>query len=83
MEASINFYDPLAWFPPTNCYPTKDDVMRFYMSRIKTQKDRKGVIIELATFVREIWEKGDGCPKKLDYIVDQFNELFAIYRNYH
>ena len=60
MEASINFYnDPPAWSPPTNCYLTNDDVMRFYMSRIKTQKDRKVVVIELATFVRFLPNLGE------------------------
>ena len=60
----MDFYnDPLPWTPSRILYPTNDDVVRYYLSRVTKKNHVKNVTIcQLAEFVRGIWEEGDGCP---------------------
>ena len=91
----MSFYnDSGPWTPPNNSYPTWDNVMRYYMSRvhspglgpvskrtIQTSPDK--VINDLALFCISAWESGDGCPKKLNAVKDQFNpKVFHVYQKY-
>ena len=58
------YYDKEYWSPPTNSYPTWDDVCRFISSR--TSNSPRLTVTEatqqMATFVGDIWLAGDGCP---------------------
>ena len=69
----MEFYtDKNAWTFPPNQYPTWDDCMRFYMSRIQENMSQKAIIQSLAEEVEKIWKSGDGCPKSVSSIVTQF-----------
>ena len=64
-EAHDPFYsDNKPWSPPRISYPTWDDVVRFYVSRSDNRSLPSDVIQELALFVHDIWEKGDGSGSK-------------------
>ena len=75
------FYaDTEAWFPPMNCYPTWDDVTRFYFSRMSHGKgiSSSEVKRELAEFVHE-----DGCPMAVKNIIIQFEtKVLSEYKKY-
>ena len=61
---NLHFYnDPLPCEPPRDCYPTNDDVMRYYINHIKADHDRNAVKPDLALFFKDILEKGNGIPK--------------------
>ena len=82
-NTNLDFYnDPLPWEPPRDCYPTKDDVMRYYMSHIKVNRDRNAVKRDLAVFVKDIWEKGNGIPKSYLRIKEQLDGLYRTYFRY-
>ena len=70
------------WDFPTNCLPTNDDVIRFYISRIKLKNNSKTVKFELGALVNKIWESADCCPVAKQHIVKKFEALFAIYKKY-
>ena len=79
-----SFYkDVSLWDFPTNCLPTNDDVVRFYVSRIKLNKDKQTSKLELGKLVNRIWESADCCPIAHRHIVIKFEELFQIYKEYH
>ena len=80
----MDFYnDPLPWTPSRNCYPTNDDVVRYYLSRVTKKHHVKNVTIrQLSEFVRGIWEEGDGCPLSSNAIGTKFEKLFQIYQKY-
>ena len=70
-----DFYsDEEPWTPKNNEYPTWDAVVRYYISRTNcyNKQDKGDVIAELSTFVHDIWESGDGCPKTWQGISYQF-----------
>ena len=80
-STNSDFYnDALPWKLPRNCYPTNDNIVRYYISHMKSNRDRKVVSKGLAVLVKEIWETGDGCPKTVLNIIYQFDALFEIYR---
>ena len=68
------YHDNELWTFPVYQYPTWDDVMRFYMSRIKQKIPPKVVINKLAEEVQKIWKLGDGCPKAVSSIRNQFEK---------
>ena len=93
----MSFYnDSGPWTPPNNSYPTWDNVMRYYMSRVHSpglgpgpvskrtvQTSPDKVINDLALFCISAWESGDGCPKKLNAVKDQFKaEVLHNYQKY-
>ena len=66
------YHDTSPWTPPKNCYPTCDNVLRFYMFRIyapgvgkeggrciKSSPDQ--VIKDLSLYCIGVGESGDGC----------------------
>ena len=55
--------DTEPWMFPKYQYPTWDDCMRFYMSRVKVKVPMKTAMLELAEAVHQIRKAGDGCPK--------------------
>ena len=94
---TMSFYnDTSPWTPPNNSYPTWDNMMRYYISRvhspslgqgsvsertIKTSPDQ--VIHDLALYCITVWESGDGCPKKIKAVKDQFkSEVYPVYQKY-
>ena len=82
-NTNLDFYnDPLPWEPPCDGYPTNDDVMRYYISRIKVNRDKNAVKNDLALFVKNIWEKGNGIPKSYLCIQEQFDGLYRTYFRY-
>ena len=72
MESFYNDLEP--WTPPSNGYPTYDDVMRFYSSRMRhgTPNSASEVKQDLGKF--DVLEKGDGCPKTIVNITKQFEK---------
>ena len=80
----MDFYnDPSPWTPPKDCWPTNDDIMHYYISHIKNgTRDKHAVTSELAQFVKDVWEKGNGCPLTKKAILPRFDKLFAIYQKY-
>ena len=90
------YNDSGPWTPPNNSYPTWDNVMRYYMSRVHSpglgpgpvskrtvQTSPDKVINDLALFCISAWESGDGCPKKLNAVKDQFKaEVLHNYQKY-
>ena len=68
------------WSPPRNSYPTWHQVLRMYQSRtyVKGVGDTKrnkleasDALREIAKFLYDIWESGDGLPKAEKYIIKQ------------
>jgi hypothetical protein len=80
----MEFYsDTVPWFFETCRYPTWDDCMRFYMSRIVNKVPQKTIINQLAEAVESIWKTGDGCPKAKSSIMKQFeNHVLPTYQKY-
>ena len=80
----MEFYsDSEPWNFPKYQYPTWDDCMRYYMSRIKVKTAQKKTITELALAVETIWKAGDGCPKHYSNIMVQFEKtVFPQYQKY-
>ena len=80
----MEFYtDKNAWTFPPNQYPTWDDCMRFYMSRMQENWNQKAIIQNLAEEIERIWNAGDGCPKSLSSIRTQFeNHVLPQYKKY-
>ena len=71
----MEFYsDTDPWHFPTDRYPTWDDCMRFYMSRITNREVQKSILYDLAVSVEKIWRSGDGCPKSQSTIIYQFEK---------
>ena len=81
LEAFYNDSSP--WTPQRNSYPTYDNAVRYYMSRIywpgagkeggKTEQNSPEYVMrDLALFCVGVWEAGDGCPKGWSAVVDQF-----------
>lgn len=84
-EVHDPFYsDNKPWSPPKISYPTWDDVVRFYVSRSQSKHAvLSDVIQELALFVHDIWEKGDGCPMSITAVKKQFStKVLPEYRRY-
>ena len=82
-NTSLDFYnDSLPWEPPRDCYPTNDDVIQYYSSHVKVNRDRKAVKRDLALPVKDIWEKGNGIPKSYLRIQEQFDGLYRTYFRY-
>ena len=64
-------------------YPSWDDCMRYYMSRINKDKKvpQKTIIHQLACAIEKIWKSGDGCPKSVSRIRYQFETcVLATYQ---
>ena len=64
-------------------YPSWDDCMRYYMSRINKDKKvpQKTIIHQLACAIEKIWKSGDGCPKSVSSIRYQFETcVLATYQ---
>ena len=80
----MEFYtDTEPWNLPKNQYPTWDECMRYYMSRIKVKISQKTAIVDLAKDVEKIWKAGDGCPKHFHHIMTQFEKtVLAQYQKY-
>ena len=82
----MEFYeDSEPWMFPTNRYPTWDDCMRYYMSRMKGAKkvSQKSIFNELSEAVHKIWKSGDGCPKSKSNIMNQFEKtVLPQYQRY-
>ena len=88
------YQDSSPWTPPKNCYPTWDNVMRFYMSRVQSHSvDGKGprrtemspeqAIKDLADFCVGVWESGDGCPRFWIKVMELFKkDVLPIYQKY-
>ena len=71
----MEFYtDKDPWQLATDRYPTWDDCMRYYMSRISNKVPPKSIIHDLAVGVEKIWKSGDGCPKSKSTIIYQFEK---------
>ena len=52
-DANLDFYnDALPWEPTRDCYPTNDDLMQYYISHIKANRDRNAVKRDLDLFVK-------------------------------
>ena len=81
---SMEFYtDTEPWNLPKNQYPTWDECMRYYMSRIKVKISQKTAIVDLAKDVEKIWKAGDGCPKHFHHIMTQFEKTVLVqYQKY-
>ena len=79
----MDFYsDTDPWNFETCKYPTWDDCMHYYMSRIN-KFHQKTIINHLAEAVEKIWKSGDGCPKSISSIRGQFeNHVLATYQKY-
>ena len=74
----MEFYsDTVPW--SFEIYPTWDDCMRFYMSRIVNKVPQKTIINQLAEAVESIWKTGDGCPKAKSSIMKQFENHAVIW----
>ena len=72
-----------AWTFPPNQYPTWDDCMRFYTSRMQENWSQKAIIQSLAEEIERIWKAGDGCPKSLCSIRTQFEKnVLPQYKKY-
>ena len=56
--------------------------MLCYISRIKVNRDKNAVKNDLALFVKNIWEKGNGIPKSYLCIQEQFDGLYRTYFRY-
>ena len=68
---------------PKERYPTWDDCMRYYKSRINNKVTQKSVINQLSEAVETIWKSGDGCPKAKHRIMVQFETcVFPQYQKY-
>ena len=80
----MDFYmDTEPWMFPKYQYPTWDDCMRFYMSRVKVKVPMKTAMLELAEAVHQIWKAGDGCPKSETNIITQFERsVYSQYQKY-
>ena len=80
----MEFYtDTEPWNLPKNQYPTWDDCMRYYMSRVTVKIPQKTAIFELAKDVEKIWKAGDGCPKHFHTIMTQFERtVWPQYQKY-
>jgi hypothetical protein len=77
------YHDNEPWTFPVYQYPTWDDVMRFYMSRIKQKIPPKAIINKLAEEVEKIWKLGDGCPTAVSSIRNQFEKyVLPQYQKY-
>ena len=80
------------WSPPKNSYPTWNDVLRMYLSRTMVkgigasrQKKMKSpdALREIAQFLHDVWESGDGLPKSERHIIIQIHkELLPKYHSY-
>ena len=82
-NTSLDFYnDSLPWEPPRDCYPKNDDVIQYYSSHVKVNRDRNAVKRDLALPVKDIWEKGNGIPKSYLRIQEQFDGLYRTYFTY-
>ena len=82
-EAGSFYSDLVPWTPAKNCYPTWDDVMRFYISRTQSKVPQGDAVRELSTFVYDIWDRGDGCPKTAVNIQKQFiSKVLPVYVKY-
>ena len=80
----MEFYaDTDPWYFETCRYPTWDDCMRYYMSRVTNKVPQKTIINQLAEDVHKVWQSGDGCPKSISSIRSQFeNHVLATYQKY-
>ena len=77
------FSDKDPWTFESCKYPTWDDCMRFYKSRIVNKVPQKSIINQLAEAVETIWKTGDGCPKSKSSIRTQFeNYVLPAYQKY-
>ena len=78
LDFKMDFYnDEDTWVFPKERYPTWDDCMRYYKSRINTKVTQKSVINQLSEAVETIWKSGDGCPKSKNRIMVQL-ESYVI-----
>ena len=64
-EPNSFFEDTEVWNPSKFCYPTWNDIMRAYLSRVKNGNSYTSAtdMYEVATIVIKIWTNNDGCPK--------------------
>ena len=66
-DKGIFYNDPVPYEFATNCFPTCNDIMRYYITHVKQKLDSSTVKRDLAKVVLKIWEAGDGCPKTARY----------------
>ena len=79
-NTNLDFYhDPLPLEPPRDCYPRNNDVMGYYISHIKVNREGNAVKPDLALFVKDIWEKGNSIPKSYLCIQEKFHGLYRTY----
>ena len=88
------YQDSSPWTPPKNCYPTWDNVMRFYLSRVwshsvdgkgprRTEVSPEQALKDLAVFCVGVWETGDGCPRSWIKVMELFKkDVLPIYQKY-
>lgn len=76
------YHDADAWTFPRNCLPTNDDVIRFYISRVKNNKNKSAAKAELVKLVHNIWESAQCCPVGRRHIGKKFEDLYGIYSKY-
>ena len=75
-NTNLDFYNNLLpWKPRRDCYPTNDDLVQYYIGHIKVNRDINAVKRDLALFVKDIWENGNGIPKSYVCIQQQFDGL--------
>ena len=77
------------WFPPKSSYPTWHQVLRMYQSCTyvkgigdtkRTKLKTKDALREIAKFLYDVWESGDGLPKTEKHIIQQIEtELLPTY----
>ena len=62
------------------CWPTNDDIMHYYISHVNYgTHDKYVVTTNLAQFVSNVWEKGNGWPLTKKAIIPRFDKLYIIY----
>ena len=63
--------------------PTKNDVLRYVLSRIKSGRRHDPVVREMAEAVSKIWTDADCCPYSVIQIIQIFEkDVWDVYYNW-
>ena len=77
-DKGIFYNDPVPYEFATNCLPTCNNVMRYYITHVKQKCDSSTVKRDLANVVLKMWEAGDGRPKTARHTILQFEKLSCL-----
>ena len=65
---------------PITLLPSKDDVLRYVLSRTKTTQKHDSVVRDMALAVSKIWNDADCCPRHWKHITAAFEkDVWSIY----